>query len=314
MIPALVLSAGLATRLRPLSLVRAKPALPVAGAPLAAHILRWLAGAGVTDAVLNLHHLPHTLTGALGDGAALGLRVRYSWEVPLLGSAGGPRRALPLLGAARFLIVNGDTLTDAPIAAAMAAHEASGALVTLVLVPNRHPDRYGGVRLDADGAVTGFTPRGAPGPSYHFIGVQVAEAEAFAGVPDGAAAESTGEVYPALMAARPGSIRGHVCDCGWDDVGTPADYLATALAVAARTGGPLVGAGSRVAASAVLRDTVVWDGASVGDGASLTRCVVTDGARVPDRAIFENATLRPAGGPLLPGERTRDGLAVGALT
>ena len=313
MIPALVLSAGLATRLRPLSLVRAKPALPVAGAPLAAHILRWLAGAGVTDAVLNLHHLPHTLTGALGDGTALGLRVRYSWEVPLLGSAGGPRRALPLLGA-RFLIVNGDTLTDAPIAAAMAAHEASGALVTLVLVPNRHPDRYGGVRLDADGAVTGFTPRGAPGPSYHFIGVQVAEAEAFAGVPDGAAAESTGEVYPALMAARPGSIRGHVCDCGWDDVGTPADYLATALAVAARTGGPLVGTGSRVAASAMLRDTVVWDGASVGDGASLTRCVVTDGARVPDRAIFENATLRPAGGALLPGERTRDGLAVGALT
>jgi NDP-sugar pyrophosphorylase family protein len=312
MIPALVLSAGLATRLRPLSLVRAKPALPVAGAPLAAHILRWLAGAGVTDAVLNLHHLPHTLTGALGEGAALGVRVRYSWEVPILGSAGGPRRGLPVLGASRFLIVNGDTLTDAPIPAALAAHEVSGALVTLMLVPNTQPDRYGGVRLDSSGAVTAFTPRGAPAPSYHFIGVQVAEAEAFAGVPEDAAAETTREIYPMLIAARPGSIRGYVCDCRWEDIGTPADYLRTALAVAARTGGPLVGA-SQVASSAVLRDTVVWDGARIGAGASLARSVVTDNAQVPAGARFDNATLRPAGDLLLPGERLVDGLAVGAL-
>ena len=92
MIPALVLTAGLATRLRPLSLVRAKAALPVAGEALARRVLRWLAGAGVTDAVLNLHHLPHTLTAIVGDGSDLDLRVRYSWEMPVLGSAGGPRR------------------------------------------------------------------------------------------------------------------------------------------------------------------------------------------------------------------------------
>jgi NDP-sugar pyrophosphorylase family protein len=313
MIPALLLSAGLATRLRPLSLVRAKPALPVAGAPLAAHILRWLAAAGVTDAVLNLHHLAHTLTRELGDGAGLGVRVRYSWEVPILGSAGGPKRALPLVGAPRLLIANGDTLTDAPVAEAVAAHAGSGALVTLVLVPNTQPDRYGGVRLDAGGAVTGFVPRGTPGPSYHFIGVQVVEAEAFASVPDGAVAESTREVYPALMAARPGSVRGHVCDCRWEDVGTPADYLATALAVAARTGGPLAGAGCHVAPSAVLRDTVLWDDVQVGAHATLTRAVVTDGARVPDGARFTDATVRPADGPLLHGERVIDGLAIGSL-
>ena len=114
MIPALVLTAGLATRLRPLSLVRAKAALPVAGDPLIRHILRWLAASGVTDAVLNLHHLAHTITGIIGDGAD-GVRVRYSWEVPVLGSAGGPRRALPLLGTSPFLIVNGDTLTNVDV-------------------------------------------------------------------------------------------------------------------------------------------------------------------------------------------------------
>src|SRR6185295_10208415 len=99
MIPALVLTAGLATRLRPLSFVRAKAALPVGDQILAQRILRWLARCGVTDAILNLHHLPHTITSILGDGAAEGVRVRYSWEMPVLGSAGGPRRALPLLGA-----------------------------------------------------------------------------------------------------------------------------------------------------------------------------------------------------------------------
>ena len=83
MIPALVLTAGLATRLRPLSLVRAKAALPIAGEPLARRILRTLRDGGVTDAVLNLHWLPHTLAGRIGDGADLGMRVRYSWETPV---------------------------------------------------------------------------------------------------------------------------------------------------------------------------------------------------------------------------------------
>ena len=70
--------------------------LPVAGEPLVRRIIRWLAGQGVTDLVLNLHHLPHTLTAVVGDGRDLGVRVRYSWEQPVvLGSAGGPRQALP---------------------------------------------------------------------------------------------------------------------------------------------------------------------------------------------------------------------------
>ena len=112
MSPALLLTAGFGTRLRPLSSIRAKPALPVAGEALVRRILGWLAASGVTDVVLNLHHRPDTVCAAVGDGSDLGVRARYSWENPVLGSAGGPRRALPLLDADRFFIVNGDTLTD----------------------------------------------------------------------------------------------------------------------------------------------------------------------------------------------------------
>ena len=133
---ALVLTAGLGTRLQPLTSVRAKPAMPVAGEPLIRRIITWLSGQGVTELVLNLHHLPQTLTGVVGDGSDLGVQVRYSWEQPVvLGSAGGPRHALPMIGPTTgpptdndaFFLVNGDTMTDLDLRALAAAHDASGA-------------------------------------------------------------------------------------------------------------------------------------------------------------------------------------------
>ena len=196
MIPALVLTAGLATRLRPLSFVRAKAAMPVAGQPLVQRILRWLASAGVADAVLNLHHLPETITGVVGNGAADGLRVRYSWEMPVLGSAGGPRHALSLLGSSAFLVVNGDTLTNVDVAALVADHTRSGALVTMAVIPNTDPDKYSGLTVDATGSFTGVVSRGSRQSSYHFVGVQVAEAEAFATLPDNRPFESVRQLYP----------------------------------------------------------------------------------------------------------------------
>ena len=127
---ALVLTAGLGTRLRPLTYVRAKPAIPVAGEPLIRRIIAWLAGRGIRDLVLNLHHLPETLTAVVGDGADLDARVRYSWEQPVvLGSAGGPHLALPLIAAYTFFIVNGDTITDVDPRSVFRSHAASGARV-----------------------------------------------------------------------------------------------------------------------------------------------------------------------------------------
>src|SRR6516162_11892729 len=175
---ALVLTAGLGTRLQPLTFARAKAAAPVDGESLARRTIRWLVSHGVRDLVLNLHHKPETITADVGDGGDLGARVRYSWESPVLGSAGGPRHALPLLHSNTFFLVNGDTLTDVDLPAMLEHHRRAGALVTMALIPNPDPAKYGGVLLDADGAVTSFTRRGTPGASWHFIGPQVVEAEA----------------------------------------------------------------------------------------------------------------------------------------
>jgi NDP-sugar pyrophosphorylase family protein len=313
MIPALVLTAGLATRLRPLSFVRAKAAVPVGGEPLARRILRRLAVAGVTDAVLNLHHLPHTLAMLIGDGSDAGVRVRYSWENPVLGSAGGPRRALPLLGASTFLIVNGDTLTDIDVAAVVADHRRSGALVTMAVVPNNEPEKYGGVAAAKDGTVTDFPRRGSARESYHFVGVQVAEAEAFASVPEATPYESVGALYPALIDARPGSVRAFVTSGEFLDIGTPDDYLRTSLLLGTREGSSVHGQNARVHGSARVEESVLWDDVEVGEGVMLRQCVVTDGVRVPADTSWIGVTMRRPNGELLPGERVIDGIAIGSL-
>jgi len=314
-IPALVLTAGLGTRLRPLSYVRAKGALPLAGEPLARRILRWLHEAGVRDAVLNLHHLPQTLTRAIGDGSDLDMRIRYSWEAAVLGSAGGPRRALSLLqprGNATdgsFLIVNGDTLTDVNIGALVADHRSSGALVTMAVIPNTEPGKYGGVTADAEGRFTGFVPRGSTEPSFHFIGVQAAERRAFESVPANTPYEVR-TLYTALAAAELGSIRVLQTNAGFLDIGTPADYLNTALLIAARDGASSVGARTRVDFGARIEQSVLWDDVVVQEGAMLKECVVADGAVIPADTSWHGVTLRVPTGELADGERVIDGLAV----
>ncbi len=296
--PALVLTAGLGTRLRPLSYVRAKPAMPVAGRPLVRRVLTWLASHGVSDVVLNLHYKPQSITAAVGDPADLGVRVQYSYENPILGSAGGPRHALPLLGSPSFFLVNGDTLSDVELVALAESHMASGALVTMALVVQPDARHYGGVTLDAQGAVTGFVKRGAPS-TYHFIGVQAVNAEAFDNVAADKPAETVRALYPHLMAERPGSVRGFVCDAAFHDIGTPQDYLQTSLQFAAQEDADdvLTGRNCAVDPSATIEESVLWDDVVVEADAVLTRSVVADGVRIPAGARFEEAAIirRPIG-------------------
>lgn len=265
--------------------------MPVAGEPMIRRILAWVASHGVADVVLNLHHRPESVTAIVGDGADLGLRVRYSWEQPkILGSAGGPRLALPIVGASTFFLLNGDTLTDVDLARVADAHGTSGALVTLALVPNHEPMRYGGVTVDNDGAVSGFVTRGAHAArSWHFIGVQVVNASVFESLPAGVPLNSIGGVYDELIRARPGSVRAFRSECAFWDVGTPDDYLKTSQAFAKSAGA--VGRHAQIDPSATINGSVLWDDVRVDAGASLHDCIVTDGVHVPARAHYERAIL-----------------------
>lgn len=299
---ALLLTAGLGIRLAPLTTVRAKPAVPVAGEPLVRRIARWLVAQGVTDLVLNLHHLPETIAAVVGDGADLGGRVRYSWEQPVvLGTAGGPRQALPLLDADSFFIVNGDTLTNVDLTALANHHATSNALVTLALAPNPNPRKYGGLRLDADGRVTGVVRRGPEAAdAFHFLGVQIVAAEAFAWLEAGRPRNSIGDAYDEILARHPGSIAGLVTEAAFEDIGTVTDYWRTSLAHIERAGGHgWIGRELQLASKARVTRSIVWDDVRIEPGASLDECIVTDRVVVPAGSSFQHKVLSiDAGGQL----------------
>jgi len=289
--PALVLTAGLATRLRPLSDVRAKAAMPLAGTPLVGRILEWLRAAGVRRVVLNLHHRPETIARVVGDGAEWDLQARYSWEPRLLGSAGGPRHALPLLDADRFLIVNGDTLTDCPLGDVARAHLDAGAKVTMALVRG-DVDRYGGVLVDDRDVVRGFGNASSDARAFHFIGVQAVESEVFADLADNEPCETVRSIYPQLIAEGGHAVRAFVSDAEFLDVGTAADYLSTVITVAAREGKSLDrGHDCVIAPEARLENTILWDRVVVGAGSQLVNCVIADDVKVPQGARYERCTL-----------------------
>ena len=315
---ALLLTAGLGTRLQPLTDVRAKAAVPINGVPLVCRVIRGLAAAGVRDLVLNLHHRPESIARLVGDGSDLGVRVRYSWEQPVLGSAGGPRHALDLVADHDdddFLIVNGDTLTDLDIGSLIARHRESGALVTMALIPNPRPAQYGGVAVSDDGWVTGFTRADAPPldgrPSFHFIGVQVASARAFASLEDGVPAESVNALYPALIAANPHAVVASISNASFLDIGTPRDCLDTSLALADVEGARLLGERAEIGDSSVLVRSTVWDDVAIGAGAQLYECIVADGVHLPAGARYERcAIIRASGRAPGPNERVQGDLLV----
>jgi NDP-sugar pyrophosphorylase family protein len=302
---ALVLTAGLGTRLRPLTYVRAKAAVPVNGETLARRAIRWLVSHGVRDLVLNLHHQPDTIAASVGDGSDMDARVRYSWEDPVLGSAGGPRHALPLLidrfaaekETGTFWVVNGDTLTDVDLAAMATRHHESGAAVTMALIPNPEPQKYGGVLISEDDWVAGFLPPGSHRPSYHFVGVQIVASRVFEALEDGQPFETVNALYPALMAREPHSLAAFVSQASFRDIGTPADYLRTSLELAAAEGDRMVsGHGTRIDPSARVHRSAVWDDVTIGAGAELLECVIGDGAVVPAGSRYRQCAIVPAAG------------------
>jgi mannose-1-phosphate guanylyltransferase len=297
-LPALVLAAGQGTRLDPLTRLTAKAAVPLGGRTLIEHVLDWVKDQGVAEVVMNLHHLPATITSVVGDGAHLGLSIRYSWEQPLLGSAGGPRRALPLLASDEFLMVNGDTLCTFDVAPMVDAHTRRGADVTMAVVPNPDPNHYNGLVVDDDGVVTGFAPRGQAAGTWHFIGVQVARSSAFADLPDGVTSETVAGFYRDVIRDTPGRIRAWEARTSFLDVGTPRDYLQAAL-------------NTPPGVNAHGRRVVVWPDAHVAEDSDLDECIVAGPVRVPSGFRARSSVLLPEA-VLKTGDRAavREGIAV----
>jgi NDP-sugar pyrophosphorylase family protein len=222
---AMVLAAGRGTRLAPLTDTVPKPLVPVAGRPFLEHILEFLRAGGVQEVVVNLHHLGHLIERHLGDGARFGLRVRYSWEDPILDTGGGIKRAERLLAGEPFVVVNGDSLLELPLRELVERHRARGSLVTMALRANPDAARYGVIEVDADdrvrrvvGLPSGIVP--APLRGFMFPGLHVFEPAVFAWMDADAAYSVIRVTYPRLLAAG-AAVHGFVTSARWVNIDTP---------------------------------------------------------------------------------------------
>lgn len=240
----MILAAGLGTRLRPLTETQPKPLLPVAGTPLIVWNLLLLRRHGVTEVLINLHHLGHLIEQALGDGAAYGLRLTYSREPVILGTGGGIKQAEPFFEGRPFLVLNGDTLLELDLGALMAAHREGGALATMVLREDPEAERWGPVEVDQAQQVLSINGRGrqgsGPTQTLMFAGVHVLHPRLLREVPVG----RDSSIIEAYIRAITGGERilGYRMTGYWSDVGTPERYAqvqrdveAGAVSLAARS-------------------------------------------------------------------------------
>jgi mannose-1-phosphate guanylyltransferase len=309
---AMVLCAGLGTRLRPLTDRVPKPAAPLLGVPLVAWTLALLRNAGVRRAVVNTHHLPGEMAAAAGAACArLGIDLRLSHEPVIAGTGGALREARALLqGAGTLVVVNGDVLFDLDLPGALEAHWRSRALATMVLLAMPEGARYNAVQRDEGGAVRRIGEDGPGGEGlspWHFSGVHVLSPALLDHLPAAPFAPDVNHaIYPPLMAS--GRIRGHAAAGYWNDLGTPARYLE---AVGDVLGGrvPL----ARFAGAEPLSDAAeIAPGVRAGPGAAVEPgarvhgpCFLGAGARVAAGAEVGPGTVIDAGVTIQAGATVR---------
>ncbi len=311
----MILAAGLGTRMRPLTRLRAKPALPVLDRPLLHWTLDALAAAGVSEVAINTHHLPATVRQAVGSGRRWGMRVTWSHERRILGTAGGPRRLRAFFGDEPCLLVNGDVLFRFDLRRLLRRRLRTGARVVLGLIPNPDPRRYSAVTMDRRGRIRAIAgrPRPAPGRPWLFTGIHLIDPALLDRLPRGAS-DSVLDLYIPML-AEGAAVEGVALRGAWYDLGAPPLYLASQLAmirntrVPGRARGRLVGSGvavnrgarvsrsvvgqaSRIGEGAVVEDSVLWEGSRVGAGCVVRGSIVA-GATLPAGRRVENAIVMP---------------------
>jgi NDP-sugar pyrophosphorylase family protein len=222
----MILAAGFGTRLRPLTDTLPKPLLPIAGRPLIVWNLLLLRRHGITDVIINLHHLGHLIEQVLGDGSQFGTKLAYSREPVILGTGGGLKQAEPFFGGEDFLVVNGDTLFELDVTSMAAAHRARGALATMAVRADPDPDRWGAVELDGARRVVRIAGRGknpaGPTEKRMFAGVHLMHPRLLASVPAGRESSIIEAYVGAIQAGE--TVAGFELGGYWSDVGTPQRY------------------------------------------------------------------------------------------
>jgi NDP-sugar pyrophosphorylase family protein len=315
----MILAGGLSTRLYPLTKQVPKPLVPVVGVPNAALLLRYLKAYGFDDISINVHYLADAIVAALGDGSDFGVKLHYSYEPELLGSAGGVKNVAEFFGDETFVVVGCDELTDLRLDELVAFHHERKAMATIGLVECAEVDQYGVVVLDELGKIVGFQEKPAKGTELSRLantGIYVFSPEILAQIPAGEFYDFGKQLFPALQAAGERFYGFDARGAYWADIGTPSEYRrasydivrdvvripqttqsgidpAAVVGRAVLVEGPVrIGPGVRLDDGVSIVGPAILDqGVHVGRGARLERSIVWQGATVGAHAKLRDTIV-----------------------
>jgi mannose-1-phosphate guanylyltransferase len=328
---AMVLAAGLGTRLRPITYEMPKPMVPVLNRPVMEHILRLLGRHGFTETIANLHWFPDVIQAYFGDGSRFGVELSYSPEEQLLGTSGGVRNAAGFLGGS-FLVISGDALTDLDLAAMREFHESHDGIATLATKRVADTSQFGVAITGADGRIQGFQEKPDPAEALSDLancGIYMFRSEIFDFFPEPGASKAAGpgdppgfadwamDVFPRLLDGDV-PFYSHEIDAYWNDIGnleelrtSTLDALAGAVEVERegelvdgfRSGSPvgdegplvgpvLLGSGCEIGDDVRIDGpSVIGEGAKIGAGSRLREVIALPGAEVPPGSVLIGATV-----------------------
>jgi mannose-1-phosphate guanylyltransferase len=290
---AMIVAAGLGTRLQPLTDLLPKPALPVRGVPLVAYQLALLRDHGVREVVINVHHLAGALEAAAERWCPPGLELHFSRERELLGTGGGILRMADFLRESDpSLVIGGDMVLDFDLGGLTDWHRAGRHAASLLLREDPRAARFGTIGVDREGRVRRVAGRfdlGGECRAGVYAWANVLSPRIFDSAPERGAFSHLDDWWMPELSRGADDIRGLVATedaCLWEPVGTPAEYLAANLSLPALSFMDLDEASARAGAR-ILRDAagapsvVLGAGARLAEDVELTRAVVWDGERVP---------------------------------
>jgi len=326
---AMVLAAGLGTRLRPITYAVPKPMAPVLNRPVMEHILRLLARHGFGEAIANLHWFPETIEDHFGDGSEFGMELSYSREERLLGTSGGVRNAAGFLGDS-FLVISGDALTDIDLAAMREFHSSHDGVATLATKRVTDTTQFGVAITGADGRIQGFQEKPEAAEALSDLancGIYMFSAEIFDYFPEPGTSKAAGpddpdgfadwamDVFPALL-ENDIPFYSHEIEAYWNDIGNldelrqgnldalhgevrvepGAPEVAEGIRAASSLDGvevegpALIGAGVEIGAGVRIQGpAIVGDGCRIGAGAWVRDSILLAGAELPAEAMLIGA-------------------------
>jgi len=319
---AIILVGGQGTRMRPLTDHTPKNIVPLCGTPFLTYQFEFLKKAGIREVVLSIGYLPKEIKKVYGDGQKLGMKLHYAVEKEPLGTAGAVKNAEKYVKGSPVAVLNGDILTDLPLAKMIDHHQKSKNLATLGLVRVPDPTIYGLVLLDGESRVTRFLEKPSKEEAVDDTinaGIYLFEPGVFGFIPAGVNYSSERALFPGLLAAQ-AAFGGFVWKGYWQDIGTPQKYLTTnwdvlkgafpvhgayrrkgkirlgkgvRIAPGAKVIGPVIlGDGCEVKERAqVLPFTVMGKGCVVGLGARVSKSVLWDGVKVGEGSVVSEAVL-----------------------